>query len=79
MRSKPILTLFRDARRGSARDGRPGAEQVPAPTRKRLAELPAILASLPRLGTDEAEALGADLERARKTLREIEVPDRWAS
>ena len=60
------------------RGGKAVAELVPAPAAgRRLAELPAVLASLPRLGVDEASRFGADLEAARKGL--AQPADPWAS
>jgi antitoxin (DNA-binding transcriptional repressor) of toxin-antitoxin stability system len=60
------------------RGGRAVAELVPAPTTgRRLAELPAVLASLPRLGEDEAARLAHDLDSARSALEPPRDP--WAS
>lgn len=90
MRSNPTVTevarnfadyinrvAFRGERFTLTRSGRPVAELAPVPRGRRLAELPEILASLPSLGPDEAEALEADLARARESLRELEVRDPW--
>lgn len=92
MRSHPTVTevarnfadyinrvAFRGERFVLTRGGRPVAELAPVPMGKRLAELPAVLASLPHLGSVEAEALDADLARARESLQEVEVGDPWAS
>jgi antitoxin (DNA-binding transcriptional repressor) of toxin-antitoxin stability system len=70
---------FRGERFVLTRGGRPVAELAPLPMGKRLSELPAVLASLPPLGSGEAEALEADLALARESLRAVEVPDPWAS
>ncbi len=60
------------------RGGKAVAELVPAPTAgRRLAELPAILASLPRLGEDEATRFVHDLDSARSAL--VPPVDPWAS
>lgn len=48
------------------------AELRPLSTGKRLAELPALLASLPRLSSAEAEQFADDLTAARKTLSHVE-------
>jgi antitoxin (DNA-binding transcriptional repressor) of toxin-antitoxin stability system len=55
------------------------AELRPVPTGKRLRELPELLASLPRLGSDEADALARDLERAGAELRRQTIVDPWES
>lgn len=44
------------------------AELRPLPTGKRLAELPALLASLPHLSSAEAEEFADDLAAAREAL-----------
>lgn len=61
------------------RDNRPVAELRPLPARKRLAELPALLASLPHLSPAEASQLGDDLTEARQVLARAEVDDPWRS
>lgn len=43
-----------------------------------LADLPALLASLPRLSESEAGELADDLERAREELAHQELSDPWA-
>jgi antitoxin (DNA-binding transcriptional repressor) of toxin-antitoxin stability system len=92
MRSKPTVTevarnfaayvnrvAFHQDRFTLTRGGRPVAELTPVPMGKRLDELPRLLASLPRLGAEEAGALEADLAEARRSLGEIEARDPWAS
>lgn len=92
MRSKPTVTevarnfadyvnrvAFRGERFVLSRGGRPVAELAPVPMARRLDELPTLLGSLPPLGTEEAAALGADLNRARDSLRDAEVRDPWTS
>lgn len=92
METKPTVTevarnfaafINRVAYRGErfvlTRGGRPVAALEPVPTGGRLAELPALLAKLPRLGAEEAAALGDELNRAREELGEAAVRDPWAS
>jgi len=55
------------------------AELRPVPAGKRLGELPALLASLPRLGEAEADALLEDLTRASDDLSRAPLRDPWAS
>jgi antitoxin (DNA-binding transcriptional repressor) of toxin-antitoxin stability system len=57
----------------------PIAELQPLPVGKRLAELHAILASLPHLSEMEATQFGADLTAARKAFARAEVQDPWRS
>ena len=54
------------------RGNKPVAELRPLPTGKRLAELPALLASLPRLSSVEATQFADDLTAARETLSHVE-------
>jgi prevent-host-death family protein len=71
---------YRGERFVLTRGGRPVAELVPAPPAGRpLAELPAILASLPRLGSEEAARLERDLDEARASLGHAPSADPWAS
>jgi antitoxin (DNA-binding transcriptional repressor) of toxin-antitoxin stability system len=60
------------------RGQRPVAEIRPLPAGARLADLPALVASLPSLG-DDADAFAADLEAARAELATQEPLDPWAS
>ena len=53
------------------REGKPVAELRPVSAGRKLSELPEIIASLPRLGADEAEAFGRDLDDAREELNRI--------
>lgn len=57
------------------RGNKPVAELRPLPAGKRLVELPALLASLPRLSPAEATQFGDDLAVARQTLARVEVHD----
>lgn len=50
------------------RGNKPMAELRPLPTGKRLAELPALLVSLPHLSSAEAEQFADDLAAAREAL-----------
>ena len=61
------------------RGNKPIAELRPLPTGKRLAELPALLASLPHLSAPEAAQLADDLTAARASLARTEVHDPWES
>jgi antitoxin (DNA-binding transcriptional repressor) of toxin-antitoxin stability system len=61
------------------RGNKPIAELRPLPSGKRLAELPALLASLPHLSATEAAQLADDLTAARESLARTEVHDPWAS
>ena len=75
--------INRVAKRGESfvlmRDNKPMAELRPLSTGKRLADLPALLASLPRLSSTEATEFADDLTAARKTLARAEVHDPWQS
>jgi hypothetical protein len=46
---------------------------------RKLSELPAIFASLPRLSDEEAAAFAADIDAAREELARIPVHDPWES
>ncbi len=61
------------------RGNKPMAELRPLPAGKRLAELPALLASLPHLSPTEATQLADDLTAARAELARAEVHDPWRS
>lgn len=92
MRSTPSVTdvarnfaeyinrvAFRGERFVLMRGKRPVAELRPVPTGKRLRELPALLASLPRISGSEAEDLAADLDDARRDLPQVPPRDPWES
>jgi prevent-host-death family protein len=71
---------YRGERFVLTRGGKPVAELVPAPPAgRRLAELPEVLASLPRLGREDAARFEEELERARSTLGLEPPEDPWAS
>jgi antitoxin (DNA-binding transcriptional repressor) of toxin-antitoxin stability system len=61
------------------RGNKPLAELRPLPTGGRLAELPSLLASLPRLSLSEATEFGADLAAAQAELGQAQVGDAWQS
>ena len=61
------------------RGNKPIAELRPLPTGKRLAELPALCASLPPLSPTEAAQFAEDLAAAREALARTEVHDPWRS
>lgn len=50
------------------RGGAPVAELSPVPSDRRLADLPGLLRSLPRLDAEDAGSLTADLDLARADL-----------
>ncbi len=70
---------FRGERFTLMRGNRPVAELRPVPAGRSLRELPAMLASLPRLSADEASAFGEDIAAARRELGEQPLRDPWAS
>lgn len=70
---------FRGERFVLTRRGRPVAELAPTVDAVTLRDLPSLLEGLPRLGGEEAEAFGRDLEKARKELAEAEDHDPWES
>jgi prevent-host-death family protein len=71
---------YRGERFVLTRGGRPVAELIPARTAgRRLAELPSVLASLPRLGNEEAASFEEDLTRARSEFGGTLPVDPWAS
>jgi antitoxin (DNA-binding transcriptional repressor) of toxin-antitoxin stability system len=61
------------------RGKKPLAELRPLPAGKRLSELPALFASLPRLSSSEAADFAADLSSAQAELAHAEVRDAWQS
>jgi antitoxin (DNA-binding transcriptional repressor) of toxin-antitoxin stability system len=58
--------LYRGERFSVERAGRTVVELVPPARGRRLGDLPGILASLPRLGVEEAECFAVDVEDGRK-------------
>jgi antitoxin (DNA-binding transcriptional repressor) of toxin-antitoxin stability system len=71
--------VYRGERFVLVRGNKPVAELGPLPPGKRLAELPGLLASLPRLSEAEAEEFANDLASARSVLSATDVRDPWAS
>ena len=61
------------------RGNKPMAELRPLPAGRRLAELPALLASLPHLSPAEATQLADDLTGAREAFARAEIHDPWRS
>jgi antitoxin (DNA-binding transcriptional repressor) of toxin-antitoxin stability system len=61
------------------RGNKPIAELRPLPAGKRLAELPALFASLPHLSATEAAQLADDLTAAQELLARVEVQNPWPS
>jgi antitoxin (DNA-binding transcriptional repressor) of toxin-antitoxin stability system len=61
------------------RGKKPLAELRPLPVGKRLSELPALFASLPRLTPSEAADFADDLSTAQAELAHAEVRDAWQS
>jgi antitoxin (DNA-binding transcriptional repressor) of toxin-antitoxin stability system len=59
------------------RGNKPIAELRPVPVGKRLAELPALLSSLPHLSPTEATQFADDLAVAHEALARAEVHDPW--
>lgn len=59
------------------RGGKAVAELRPVPAGRRLSELPAIFAALPRLGEADAEEFGRDIDAAREELNAVPVRDPW--
>lgn len=61
------------------RGNRPVAELRPLPSGVRLSELPALLASLPRLSPGDAGQFADDLTAMRAEMAAAEVGDAWES
>jgi antitoxin (DNA-binding transcriptional repressor) of toxin-antitoxin stability system len=70
---------YRGERYTLMRGGKAVAELSPVPTGVRIEDLPALLASLPRLTPEEAEAFGRDIEAARPRPGDDDFRDPWAS
>ena len=54
------------------------AEFRPAPRGCRLGDLPALIKSLPHLSSEEADAFGKDLAKARREMNRRKIQDPWA-
>lgn len=61
------------------RGKRPVAELRPVVTGRRLGDLPDLLASLPRLRAEDADAFADDLGQARAELDAAGLRDPWES
>ncbi len=61
------------------RGNKPVAELRPVLLGGRLAELPALLASLPKLSADDVDSFASDIDAAREELAHLEVRDQWES
>ncbi len=70
---------YRGERFTVTRGGREVAELHPAPRGRSLGELAGVLAALPRLAPEDAEALGRDLDEARAALGEPGTGRAWDS
>lgn len=70
--------LYRGERFEVERGGRVVVELVPPPRARRLADLPAILENLPRLGTEDAECMARELGEARAEMGSA-PGDPWGS
>lgn len=55
------------------------AELRPLAAGRRLGELPALLADLPKLSPEDAESLAADIHAARSALDSSKIRDPWDS
>ncbi len=60
------------------RDEKPIAELTPVPPRVKLKDLPEVLASLPHLTREEADAFAKDLETIRHEMAREPERDPWA-
>lgn len=73
--------IDRVARKGERfilmRGEEPVAELLPVGASRRMAELPGILASLPRLGADDAVVLADEIEQAATELSQRPANDPW--
>lgn len=70
---------YRGERFVMIRGGKPVAELSPVPSGTRLAEFPALLDSLPRLGEEDPADFPRDLERYRQELEAEGPRDPWES
>lgn len=71
--------VYRGERFTLVRGNKPVAELGPSPAGKQLAELPALLDSLPALTEKEAKAFAEDIASGRSGLSGAGVRDPWAS
>lgn len=71
--------VYRGERFVLVRGNKPVAELGPLPVGKRMAELPGLFASLPKLSEVEATEFAEDISSARAMLSAADVRDPWAS
>ena len=71
--------FYRGERFVLERGGRPVARLVPVPRGGRLGDLPALLEAVPRLSTEDAEALARDVRDARDSVPALPDGDPWES
>ena len=71
--------FYRGERFVLERGGKPVARLIPIPRGGRLGDLPGLLEAVPRLSSEEAEALDRDVHEARESLPELGGEDPWES
>ncbi len=71
--------VYRGERFVLTRGNKPVDELGPVPAGKRLAELPGLLGTLPKLSEAAAKEFADDLISARSMLSATDVRDPWAS
>lgn len=71
--------FYRGERFVLVRGNKPVAEIGPVPRGGRLGDLPALLASLPRLSEEDAALFEEDIAALRARLAEAEMRDPWES
>ena len=59
------------------RGNKPVAEIRPLPIGRKLSELPAIMASIPHLSPDDAEAFAKDVYEGIEAMTKLPVRDPW--
>jgi antitoxin (DNA-binding transcriptional repressor) of toxin-antitoxin stability system len=59
------------------RGNKPVAEIRPLPIGRKLSELPAIMASIPHLSPDDAEAFAKDVYDGIEAMKRMPVRDPW--
>ena len=71
--------MFRGERFFLTRGRKTVAELKPLVVGIPLGDLPAILASAPRLSPDDAEAFAKDIETAKEEAKRLPIRDTWGS
>ncbi|CAN5607945.1 MAG: hypothetical protein H0U91_02745 [Rubrobacter sp.] len=79
LRSGKLDALAEEALGAQRTGNKPVADLGVLPMSKRLAELPDLLGSLPKLPETEAEEFAQDLISARSELDTMKVRDSWVS